>query len=126
MKKVETVTVTVSSLAHRMNVVSEYTAELMETLTDYINAGNKMPAHAGDLEEILLNGAGSWTLYSWTGCSLCWNSAIAARILTPQEFEEWRGQAYPSEWRGRNLLDLQADALRDAAEAIIRAYCAAV
>lgn len=75
------------------------------------------------LTRSMLNGATSWSEYSWGGCSLIYNGDIAARLCTPSELKKIRnGERRPNaseEW-----LDTQARALHQAA-AMVRAAVAA-
>ena len=71
------------------------------------------------LRGVLLNGAESWSQYSWGGCSLCYDGDIAKRLCTPSELKRTRsGECRPNsreEW-----LDTQARALIQAANLIVR------
>ena len=103
--------------------VKAYARELIEELEEAITNGY---FDAEDLESPrllerqLLNGASSWSEYSWGGCSLIYNSDIAERICTPSELKKTRnGERKPNsneEW-----LDTQARALYQASAAIARA-----
>lgn len=72
------------------------------------------------LEKALLNGAESWSQYSWGGCSLIYDSDIAERLCTPSELKRTRnGERRPNsreEW-----LDTQAKALTQAAARVRKA-----
>jgi hypothetical protein len=65
------------------------------------------------LKADLLNGARSWSEYSWGGCALIYNEDIARRLCTPYELKKTRnGERRPNaqeEW-----LDCQARALNQA------------
>lgn len=95
--------------------VKTYALELLEDLPANVNYGS-----AASLEADLLNGASSWSQYSWDGCSLVYDEDIAARLCTPSELKKTRnGERRPNsreEW-----LDVQARALRCAAYDIKRA-----
>jgi hypothetical protein len=69
-----------------------------------------------------LNGAKDWSQYSWGGCSLIYDAAIARRLCTPSELKKTRnGERRPNsneEW-----LDTQARALNQAFRNIRQVYC---
>lgn len=95
--------------------VTEYAAELIEDIKDI---DPDMLVNASLVKKALLNGADSWSQYSWGGCSLIYNSDIAERLCTPSELKRTRG----GEWRpNRNeeWLDTQARALNQAARRVI-------
>lgn len=100
--------------------VATYTAEIMDTLTEY----DREPESVGDLNKMMLNGASDWSAYSWGGCSLIYDSDIAETLCTPSELKKTRnGERRPNsreEW-----LDTQARALTQAAARVRRAYRAA-
>lgn len=59
------------------------------------------------LEKILLNGAHDWNQYSWGGCALCYDGAIAKRFCTPSQLKRYEdGAKQPS--AKENWLDVQA------------------
>ena len=73
-----------------------------------------------ELKTELLNGAQDWEQYSWGGCSLIDDSEIAERLCTPSELKTTRnGERKPN--RREEWLDVQARALFQAANRIIRA-----
>ena len=108
--------------------VTAYALELLEELKEgvnggYISADNlNTPA---DFSRALLNGAGDWSAYSYGGCSLIYNSDIAARLCCPSELKKTReGERRPNsreEW-----LDVQARALAQAAHVVRMAYQKAI
>lgn len=67
----------------------------------------------------MLNGADSWSQYSWGGSALIYDGDIAERLCSPSEYKRSReGERRPNsqeEW-----LDVQARALFQAANMIIR------
>ena len=71
------------------------------------------------LKTAMLNGADSWSKYSYGGCSLIYDADIAERTCTPSELKKVKGgENRPNaneEW-----LDVQARALTQAARMIIR------
>lgn len=102
--------------------VTAYALELLESLRQTIRGGYFAPADLKDpaaIEKALLNGAADWDQYSWGGCSLCYDSDIAARLCTPSELKRTRnGERRPNireEW-----LDTQARALYQAARRVKR------
>ena len=104
--------------------VNAYALELLESLEEAAAGGwfDVENIHAPRvLEKALLNGADSWSEYSWGGSSLIYNEDIAQRLCTPSELKKTRnGERRPNareEW-----LDTQARALYQAAN---RIKCAA-
>ena len=102
--------------------VTAYALDLLDGLQESIDCG---ALDSDDLiapkvlHKALLNGAGSWSEYSWGGCSLICDSDIAERLCTPSELKRTRnGERRPNsreEW-----LDTQARALFQAANRIVR------
>lgn len=94
---------------------AELLADLAESAPDAIAKGNR-----SDLLTAMLNGASNWNNYSWGGCALIYDEDIAARLCTPSELKKTRnGERRPNgreEW-----LDVQARALRQAAERVVKA-----
>lgn len=89
--------------------VKAYALEILADLPDNVNYGT-----IESLRADMLNGADSWKMYSWGGCSLVYNEDIAKRLCTPSELKKTRnGERRPNaneEW-----LDCQARALWQAA-----------
>ena len=72
-----------------------------------------------DLEAAALCGADDWNAYSWGGCSLIYDSDIAATLCTPSELKRTRnGERRPNS--RENWLDVQARALYQACEMVCR------
>ena len=101
--------------------VNAYALDLLDGLQESIDCGTLDSADIiapKDLHKALLNGAGSWSEYSWGGCSFIYDSDIAERLCTPSELKRIRnGERRPNsreEW-----LDTQARALFQAANLII-------
>jgi hypothetical protein len=102
--------------------VKEYAEELSEELEEAIQGGyfaeDKLTDRAA-LKAQLLNGADSWSQYSYGGCALIYDGDIAERLCSPSEYKRSReGERRPNsreEW-----LDVQARALRQAANMIMR------
>jgi hypothetical protein len=102
--------------------VFEYVRELWADLCESIEGGY---FDAEDLKapqmvkKALLNGADSWSAYSWGGSSLIYNGDIAARLCCPSELKKTReGERRPNaseEW-----LDTQARALFQASAKLQR------
>lgn len=97
--------------------VTAYALDLLETFAD---------TSAAELDRsALLNGASSWTEYSYGGCALIYDSDIAERLCTPSELKRKRGgELAPN---SRELwLDVQARALNQACSRLLRAYRSAL
>lgn len=72
-----------------------------------------------DLENAALCGADDWDAYSWGGCSLIYDSDIAATLCTPSELKRTRnGERRPNS--REDWLDVQARALYQACEMVCR------
>jgi hypothetical protein len=108
--------------------VTQYALELVDELAEQIGGGYVDPAELAKpriLREALLNGAKNWSQYSWGGCSLVYDSDIAARLCCPSELKKTRnGERRPNgreEW-----LDVQGRALFQAANRVYRHLTALV
>lgn len=102
--------------------VSAYALELVEQLGEQIGGGYFDELNLSEPKKVraaLLNGAADWSQYSWSGCSLIYNSDIAERLCCPSELKKTRnGERRPNsreEW-----LDVQARALFQAANRVCR------
>ena len=102
--------------------VTAYALDLLDQLKEAVEGGyfdmeNLLAPRM--LRSALLNGAGSWSEYSWGGCSLIYDSDIAERLCTPSELKKTlNGERRPNsreEW-----MDTQARALFQAANRIVR------
>lgn len=74
--------------------VTLYALELLEDIDAAISAGYITPnvfATPKELENALLNGAASWSDYSYGGCALIYDNDIAERLCTPSELRKTRG-----------------------------------
>jgi len=94
--------------------VAIYAYELLEQLPDDYD-------FAGSVEDSkkLLNGADSWSQYSWGGCSLIYDEDIAERLCTPSELKRNKnGQNRPNQ--NEDWLDVQTRALNQARRLITR------
>ena len=102
--------------------VKGYAEGLAEELKEAIQGGyfaeEKLTDRAA-LKEQMLNGAKGWSQYSWGGSAWIYDSDIAERLCSPSELKKTRnGERRPNsreEW-----LDVQARALRQAANMIMR------
>lgn len=101
--------------------VTAYALDLLDSLQESIDCGSLDSADLiapKILRKALLNGASSWSEYSWGGCSLIYDSDIAERLCTPSELKKTHnGERRPNsreEW-----LDTQARALFQAANRIV-------
>ena len=102
--------------------VTSYALDLLDGLQESIDCGALDSADLiapKVLHKALLDGAGSWSEYSWGGCSLICASDIAERLCTPSELKRTRnGKRRPN--RREEWLDTQARALFQAANRIVR------
>lgn len=87
--------------------VTLYAKELAENIED----GEVIDLNC--LKRYLLNGADSWKHYSFSGCSLIYDTDIASRLCTPSEFKKTKGGVKPPN-RNESWLNVQARALRQA------------
>ena len=102
--------------------VTEYALELVEQLAEQIDGGYFDELDLTESKKVraaLLNGAETWSQYSWGGSALIYDSDIAERLCCPSELKKTRnGERHPNsreEW-----LDVQARALYQAANRICR------
>lgn len=104
--------------------VQAYAAELVDNLQERAAYEDRTPAPE-EVREWLLNGARTWSEYSWGGSALIYDGDIAGRLCCPAELKKTRnGDRRPNsreEW-----LDVQARALHQAANRVINAYRAAL
>lgn len=107
--------------------VKLYALELLESLRNdiidgYFDDDDLLAPNL--LNRALLNGASSWSEYSWGGCSLIYNGDIAERLCTATELKRTRnGERKPN--KREEWLDTQARALFQAAN-LIRAHASAL
>lgn len=132
-EKAQKPALTVEAIRERVNAnkprsawdrgVLQYADELLDSLDEAIDGGYFYSDDLGSpkvLEKCLLNGASSWSAYSWGGCSLCYDSEIAERLCTPSELKRKRGgDLRPN--KSEEWLDTQARALFQAAHRITAA-----
>ena len=102
--------------------VFDYVRELWADLRENIEGGY---FDAEDLKytqmvkKALLNGADSWSNYSWGGSALIYNGDIAARLCCPSESKKTRaGERRPN--AREDSLDTQARALSQASSKLQR------
>lgn len=97
--------------------VTAYALDLLDASAD---------SSAAELDRSpLLNGASSWTEYSYGGSALIYDSDIAERLCTPSELKRKRGGELPPSSR-ELWLDVQARALNQACNRLLRAYRSAL
>ena len=97
--------------------VTLYALDLLEDIQWYANDAERLPLDGAELERWALNGASCWEQYSNGGCSICYDSDIAARVCTPSEFKRKHGGAYEPNSQ-ETWLDVQAPALYQACKRI--------
>ena len=93
--------------------VKEYTDELLDNLEEKAQYYERLPKNEKELKEWLLNGATDCKDYSYTYCSLKYDSQIAERLCTPSELKKNEGGRLAPN-RREGWLDVQTKALRDA------------
>ena len=90
--------------------IKKYTDELLDNLEEKAQYYERLPRNEKELKEWLLNGATDCKDYSYTYCSLKYDSQIAERLCTPSEFKRKDGgRIAPS--RHDNWFNEQAKAL---------------
>lgn len=102
--------------------VTAYAVGLLDNYQDRAEYEGREAASRKELEGWLLNGASTWSEYSWGGSALIYNGDIAKRLCNPSELKRTHnGERRPNsreEW-----LDTQARALAQAAKRLIDAAC---
>ena len=93
--------------------VKEYTDELLDNLEKKAQINERFPKDEKELKEWLLNSATDCKDYSYTYCSLKYDSQIAERLCTPSELKKNEGGRLAPNRRD-TWLDVQTKALRDA------------
>lgn len=106
--------------------VKLYACELLGSLAECVEWAHKNgePSPLESRETVraaLLNGAEDWSQYSWGGCALIYDGDIAARLCSPSELRRKRGGELPPN-AAEDWLDVQARALRRAAQYVIGTY----
>lgn len=106
--------------------VKLYACELLGSLAECAEWARKNgePSPLESRETVraaLLNGAEDWSQYSWGGCSLIYGGDIAERLCSHSELKRKRGGELPPN-AAEDWLDVQARALRRAAQYVIGTY----
>lgn len=98
--------------------VNIYCFELLETLEERDFSEYQEKISGKLFEKMVLNGAGSWSEYSWGGCSFIYNEDIAKTLCSPSELKKTcNGSKKPN--KSEEWLDVQARALY---QACVRLY----
>ena len=101
--------------------VRTYANELIDTLEELLTYDPDVLCNEMALRKAMLNGAKDWSQYSWGGCSLGYNSDIAARLCSPTELKRTaRGLHEPNKYE--SWPDVQARALYQAEMMVLEAY----
>ena len=93
--------------------IKKYTDELLDNLEEMAQIYKRLPKDEKELKEWLLNGAMDCKGYSYTYCSLKYDSQIAKRLCTPSELKKKEGGRLAPN-RTDTWLDVQTKALIDA------------
>lgn len=106
--------------------VKLYACELLDNLAECVERAHRSnePSPLESREAVraaLLSGAEDWEQYSWGGCSLIYDGDITERLCSPSELKRKRGGALPPN-AAEDWLDVQARALRRAAQYVIGTY----
>lgn len=104
-----------------LNTVAEVAEEVNKKYTATAEGGElhvmNLLRDRNELTAAMLNGAETWSQYSWSGCALVYDGDIAEHYCTPSELKKTRhGERRPNgqeEW-----LDVQARALSQAAQRV--------
>lgn len=91
--------------------IYQYAFELVDNIADDYTTTAEELEHLEtitNLKERALNGATSWSQYSWGGSSLCYDCDILTRLFCPSLVKKYQ---YKNTIRGCHLLDYQALAL---------------
>lgn len=91
--------------------INLYAFEILESVA--LRIVKEAPSSREWVRRIALNGAASWSAYSWGGCSLIYTRQIARRLCSPSEFKRKKeGDRRPN--ASEDWLDTQARALSQA------------
>ena len=93
--------------------VKEYADELLDNLEKKAQINERFPKDEKELKEWLFNGAMDCKDYSYTHCSLKYDSQIAERLCTQSKLKKKEGGMLAPN-RRESWLDVQTKALRDA------------
>lgn len=97
----------------KKGVIGYYLSDLIDKFKEICEEKEGMPDTTAELKKWILNGAASWTEYSYGGCSLIYDSDIAETLCTPSELKRNKhGERKPN--RDEEWLDVQARALWEA------------
>lgn len=100
--------------------VTAYAVDLLDHYQERAEYEGREAASCKELEEWLLNGASTWSEYSWGGSALIYNGDIAKLLCSPSELKRTRnGERRPN--NREKWLDTQARALAQAAKRLIDA-----
>ena len=98
--------------------VTQYAIDLLDNVTD---DDMQRWTTRTDCDKCLLNGADTWSQYSWGGCALVYDYDIAYALCAPWELRRTRnGERNPNS--REQWLDVQARALYQASNRIWRTY----
>lgn len=101
--------------------VGEYVTDFYDRLYYDRGYGDIDSFGENELGRFILDGASDWSEYSWSGCSLIYNSDIAERLCCPSELKRTDyGRLQPNS--REHWLDVQARALSRAAIIFERLY----
>lgn len=102
----------------REAMIEQYIPEIIDNIKNHIEQ-NEITIQAAnskalrcELLKIALNGADSWSHYSWGGSSLCYDGEIEELIIAPSQ------RTKSGYYKGFHLLDLQANLLYNSFSAI--------
>lgn len=102
--------------------VTTYAVSLLDNYQERAEYEGREAANSKELEEWLLNGASTWSGYSWGGSALIYNGDIAKRLCNPTELKRTHnGKRRPNS--REDWPDVQARALAQAAKRLIDAAC---
>lgn len=99
--------------------VKEYAFDFMRDYKEAIEYAGKEAENISEFKKMLLNGAHDWKQFSWGGCSLCSDYAIAIRLCTPSELKKTE-KGYKKPNTSEEWLDVQSRALYQAFELLKR------
>ena len=94
--------------------IYNYAFELVDNIADnYISTAEELEhlEKITNLKERALNGAKTWSQYSWGGCSLCYNYDILSRLFCKSIVKKYENA---DSVKGRHLLKWQELALSKA------------
>ena len=100
--------------------VAKYVPEIVDRASFEQGELNKLSVT--EFHSRLLNGAETWQHYSEGGCALIYNEDIAKRLFYPHDVERLRKKDFCIGDDSCAMISLQARALREAADAITKAF----